>query len=216
MADVPDKYFDLCICDPPYGINAAKRNGSIGQKKGQGRITCYKSKDWDSAIPNKKYFDELFRISKNQIIWGANYFVKFLPASMGWVVYDKLQPEGVTFAMAELAFTSFNKSVKTFKTSRGNMQNCVSNNEIIGKSNAKINPCQKPVQLYKWLLKNYAKPTDKILDTHGGSGSIAIAVWEANQSLEMNLTLDWCEIDKEYYDAALLRYKNHISQLKLL
>ena len=209
MATCKDKQSDLAVVDPPYGINAAKRNGSIGQKKGQGKITRYVLKEWDSEIPNQEYFNELFRISKNQIIWGANYMVKYLPAGMGWIVYDKLQPEGVTFAMAELAYTSFERSVKIYRTSRANMQNCVSNNNIIGKQNAKIHPTQKPIQLYKWLLKNYANPGDTILDTHLGSGSSAIAAYDGG------FDFVGCEIDKDYFDAGCKRFENYKLQLKL-
>lgn len=209
MATCKDKQFSLAIVDPPYGINAAKRNGSIGQKKGQGKITNYKYKEWDNKIPNQQYFEELFRISINQIIWGANYFVKYLPAGMGWIVYDKLQPEGVSFASAELAYTSFNRSIETFKTSRANMQNCVSNNEKIGLQNKKIHPTQKPVQLYKWLLKNYAKEGDTILDTHMGSQSSRIAYYEGGFDF-------WgCELDKDYFDAGCKRFDIYKSQLKL-
>lgn len=209
MKRFPDKHFDLAIVDPPYGIGIAKRNGSIGQKKGQGKITRYKSKVWDAAIPDAEYFKELFRVSKNQIIFGANYFTHFLPPSMGWIVYDKLQPEGVTFAMAELAYTSFNRSVKMFKTSRANMQNCVSNNPAIGKKWAKIHPTQKPSQLYKWLLKNYAKEGDKILDTHLGSGSSRIAAHCGG------FDFTGFEIDKEYFEAQENRFKQFTSQTVL-
>lgn len=209
MSRYPDKYFQLAIVDPPYGIGAAKRNGSIGQKKGQGKITSYKSKNWDSIPPNNDYFKELFRVSRNQIIWGANYFANYLPPSMGWIVYDKLQPEGVTFAMAELAFTSFNKSIKTFKTSRANMQNCVSNNDSIGFKNAKIHPTQKPISLYKWLLQNYANPGDKILDTHLGSGSSRIAAYE------LGFDFFACELDSDYFEAQEKRFNERAKKVDL-
>lgn len=206
MKRYPDKFFNLAIVDPPYGIGIAKRNGSIGQKKGQGKITRYKSKDWDNAIPDAEYFDELRRVSKNQIIFGGNYFTHFLPPSMGWIVYDKLQPEGVTFAMAELAYTSFNRSVKMFRTSRANMQNCVSNNPALGKKWAKIHPAQKPIEIYRWILQNYASEGDLILDTHLGSGSIRIAC-----DME-GFDLVACEIDTEIFEAQDARFKNFKTQ----
>lgn len=209
MAEFPDKFFELAIVDPPYGIGIAKRNGSIGQRKGQGIITKYISRNWDNKIPDERYFKELRRVSQNQIICGANYFTEFLPPSMGWIVYDKLQPENVTFAMAELLYTSFHKSTKIFRTGKANMKNCVSNNNEIGKINAKIHPTQKPIQLYKWLLKNYASPGDKILDTHLGSGSSAIAC------LDGGFEYIGFELDKDYYNAAIKRIENHKAQLRL-
>ncbi|WP_060872887.1 DNA methyltransferase [Myroides odoratus] len=210
MKRYPDKYFDLAIVDPEYGINIANRNGSLGQKKGQGRITNYKKKDWDSKPAGKEYFEELFRVSKNQIIWGANYFVEHLPAAKNWVVWDKGQPEGVSFSMYELAFTSFQKGQamiyrKTFASSC----NKVANNYQLAKVYAKIHPAQKPVELYKWLLDKYAKQGDKILDTHLGSGSIAIACHDYGFELLA------CEIDVDYFDASCKRISDHISQLKI-
>ena len=201
MRNVPDKFFDLAIVDPPYGINISKRNGSIGQKKGQGKITKYKYKEWDSEIPNEKYFNELFRISYNQIIWGANYFVKYIPVGMGWIIYDKLQPEDVTFAMAELAYTSYKISTKIFKTTRDKMQNCVSNNENIGKKNAKINPAQKPIELYAWTLDKYAKKNNKIFDSHMGSQSSRIAAYK------MGFDYWGCELDEDYFRDGCARFE---------
>lgn len=202
MVKYPDKHFDLAIVDPPYGISIANRNGSIGQKKGQGKITRYSRKNWDENIPDKYYWEELFRVSKNQIIWGANYFTEYLPPSKGWIVWDKRQPEGVSFAMAELAYTSFDKSVKMFSCSRALIGNKVSNNPKIAKQYAKIHPTQKPVELYRWLLKKYANEGDLILDTHLGSGSIALACHYEK------FDLIGCEIDKEYYNAACNRLHN--------
>jgi site-specific DNA-methyltransferase (adenine-specific) len=199
LTKCPDKHFDLAIVDPPYGLNIGKRNGSIGQKKGQGIITRYKWKDWDASPPSSKYFNELFRASKNQIIFGANYFTKELPASKCWLVYDKKQPEGVTFAMAELAYTSFDVSTKVIRGKRSEMQNCVSNNNVVGRTNAKIHPAQKPIFLYRWILQKFAKPTDLILDTHVGSGSSIVAC------IEGGFNYYGCEIDKDYYEAAQKR-----------
>jgi len=209
MKYFPDKYFDLAIVDPPYGLNISKRNGSIGQKKNQGKITRYESKNWDNAIPNKGYFDELFRVSKEQIIWGANYFTHYIPPAMGWIVWDKKQPEGVTFAMAELAFCSIRKSVKIFSCSRAEIQNCVSNNFEIGKVNAKIHPTQKPVKLYEWILKRFAEPGARILDTHVGSGSSRIACYNNG------LPFLGFEIDKDYCEASEKRFINATLQLGL-
>lgn len=156
MAKFPDKFFDVAIVDPEYGIDIANRTGSIGQRKGQGKITAYKKKSWDKRPPSGEYFKELFRVSKNQIIWGGNYFTQHLPPSKGWIVWDKRQPEGVTFAMAELAFSSFDISVKVFSCSRALIGNSVSNNKRLAAANAKIHPAQKPVELYRWLLDKYA------------------------------------------------------------
>jgi site-specific DNA-methyltransferase (adenine-specific) len=206
MARYPDNYFDLAIVDPEYGINIANRNGSIGQKKGQGKITNYKKKHWDSTPAGSDYFSELFRVSKNQIIWGGNYFTPYLPPTKNWIVWDKGQPEGVTFSMYELAFTSFEKGQamiyrKTFASSC----NKVANNKQIALTYAKIHPAQKPIELYKWILDKYAKEGDKILDTHLGSGSIAIACFDFGYEITA------CELDKEYYDKAIERIKNHVS-----
>lgn len=209
MREYPDNFFDLAIVDPPYGIGIANRNGSIGQKKGQGKITKYSKKDWDNKIPDAEYFEELFRVSKNQIIFGANYFTPFLPPSKGWIVWDKRQPEGVTFAMAELAFTSIDKSVKMFSCSRALIGNTVSNNSRIAKTNAKIHPAQKPIAIYEWILKNYAQPGWKILDTHLGSGSSRIACHFSK------FDFIGFEIDTDYYEAQEKRFETAIMQPRL-
>lgn len=201
MKNISDKFFDLAVVDPEYGIGIAKRNGSIGQKKGQGKITHYKSKDWDSKPPDKRYFDELFRVSKNQIIFGANYFSQYLPPSKGWIVWDKRQPEGVSFAMAELAFTSFDISVKTFSCSRAYIGNKVANNDRLAQRWIKIHPTQKPIPLYAWIFKNYTKTGDKILDTHLGSGSSRIAAYK------MGIDFYATEIDAEYFDSQEKRFR---------
>ena len=204
-----DNEFDLAIIDPEYGINIANRTGSIGQKKGQGKITKYSKKDWDLNPPSKEYFDELFRVSKNQVIFGANYFTSYLPPSKGWIVWDKRQPEGVTFAMAELAFTSIDKSVKMFSCSRALIGNKISNNERLARAHAKIHPTQKPPELYKWILSNYAKPGMKILDTHFGSLSIGIACHD------LGFELTAIEKDSEYYENAKKRLEWHQKQLNI-
>ena len=169
MKDIPDKYFELAIVDPPYGI------GECGSRNQADRPTkkwknpnsqIYKKFD-DSNPPNKKYFDELFRISKNQIIWGANNFTLYLPFSTGWVVWDKKVNIKELLSQCELAFTSFNIRLKKFEFLWAGFKK-----EI---QEYRIHPTQKPVALYCWLLQNYANPGDKIIDTHSGSGSCAIA-----------------------------------------
>lgn len=206
MKEFPDKFFELAICDPEYGIDIANRNGSIGQKRGQGKITKYKRKLWDIKPASAEYFKELFRVSKNQIIWGGNYFTPHLPASKCWVVYDKHQPQGVTFAMAELAYTSFDMSVKTFKCPRSEMQNCVSNNERIGLQNAKIHPAQKPSSLYRWLIRTFAQTGDKILDTHLGSQNSRIAAYK------LGFDFYGYEIDQEIYNQGCENFEKSIAE----
>lgn len=191
MATVPDKYFDLAIVDPPYGINFAKTHTGNGW-------TVRDSKDWDKETPPKEYYIELKRLSKNQIIWGANYMVEYLDASMGWVFWDKGQRD-FSLADGELAYTSFNKALRVFDFSRAKL-----NKEREG-----IHPTEKPVALYKWLLHNYAKEGDKILDTHGGSMSSAIACHQ------MGFDLTLCELDKDYYEAGVKRFMEQTMQQSL-
>jgi len=197
MKELPDKYFDLAIVDPPYGIKQNKNQGkSIGLRKkwiGYDKKK-YTSKNWDNEPPTAGYFTELYRVSKNQIIWGANYFK--LKQTKGIIAWDK-QCDGTGFSHFELAFTSFDKSAKIFRY------------PIQGESQKRIHPTQKPVQLYKWLLTKYAKPNDKILDTHLGSGSHAIACHD------LGFDLVGCELDKDYFDAACKRLNNHQKQLKI-
>lgn len=188
MATCKDNQFDLSIVDPPYGISI---NANMGLKKGQKKR--HDKVTWDYEIPDKKYFDELFRISKNQIIWGGNYFPLGPSSHVIW--WDKQMPEGMSFSDGELAWTSFEKANKSFKK--------------YNVTNDKIHPTQKPVALYKWLLHNYAKEGDKILDTHLGSGSIAIACYD------YGFDLTGCEIDKDYFEAAKKRFERHRSQLTL-
>lgn len=175
MAKFPDKFFDLAIVDPPYGINAANRT-SYGSERGFNKsgtktysIDRYKKGNWDSSPPDQNYFDELFRVSKNQIIWGANYFIdKIKKPSPSWVVWDKVKSGN--YADCELAWTSFENSAKIFKY----MWNGMLQQEP-SKREKRIHITQKPIRLYDWLLKNYANKGDKILDTHLGSGSSRIS-----------------------------------------
>ena len=196
MARYPDNYFDLAIVDPPYGIEdltgkeSANGRGKIHSKRLLG-ANSNKFREWDKA-PTKEYFKELFRVSKNQIIWGGNYFE--LPIYRCPIVWDKCQP-WETFSKTELAWSSFNMPSSLFK--------------FDNRTGGKIHPTQKPVALYKWLLDKYAKPNDKILDTHLGSGSIAIACHD------YGFELTACELDEEYYNAAIKRIKNHTAQLSI-
>ncbi len=205
MKELPDKHFDLAIVDPPYGIDAGNSFGGEKRVSGKGAAlkTAFTKKEWDLSIPEMEYFIELFRVSQNQIIWGANYMVKYLPATMGWIVWDK--NNGTTkFSDCEIAFSSFNVALRKFKyTWNGMLQENMKDKE------QKIHPTQKPVQLYKWLLTKYAKQGDKILDTHLGSGSHAIACHD------LGFDLVGCELDKDYFDAACKRLNNHQKQLKI-
>jgi site-specific DNA-methyltransferase (adenine-specific) len=197
MRDVPDNYYELAIVDPPYGIDLANMNMGLGNtpKASKAKNRKWKPKDWDNSIPSDDYFKELKRISKNQIIWGGNYFN--LGICNKFIIWDKQIPEGLSFSDCEYAWTSFNGANKIFTYSA-----------YLNKSE-KFHPTQKPPQLYKWLLDKYAKQGDKILDTHGGSMSIAIACHD------YGFDLDLCELDKEYFDKGVQRVKNHVAQTKL-
>lgn len=211
IARYPDNYFDLAIVDPPYGINADKKQNDAGKrrlmaekgnKSGRG-WKIYKETEWDSETPTEEYFKELFRVSKRQIIWGGNYFNQIWNYSNSFIIWNKKQRE-FSLADGELAwYSEKEKAVRIFDYSRGEALSDAN------KSGERIHPTQKPVALYKWLLDKYAKPNDKILDTHLGSGSIAIACHDYGYELTA------CELDKEYYDKAIQRIKNHVSQLKL-
>jgi site-specific DNA-methyltransferase (adenine-specific) len=190
LKNTEDNYFKVAIVDPPYGIGYAKRKSKTKTSKIQ-----YTPKDWDNEAPTKEYFKELFRVSENQIIWGGNYFE--LPTTRCFVIWDKCQPEGLDQAMCEFAWCSFNKSAKIYKTSVQQMQF------------TRIHPTQKPIKLYEWLLQNYAKEGDKILDTHLGSGSIAIAC----NRLKFELTAS--ELDTEYFESSVKRYKEQTAQIQL-
>jgi site-specific DNA-methyltransferase (adenine-specific) len=211
MARYPDNYFDVAIVDPPYGIDVANdsRSGksfktNFGGKSKMVKARSYKKSDWDKTPPEVDYFNELIRVSKNQIIWGANHFCNLFAAnSTAWIIWDKDNGES-NLADAEIAYSSFEKSVRIFSFKwHGMLQGDMKKKEV------RIHPTQKPVKLYEWLLMNYAKEGDKILDTHLGSGSIAIAC----HNLGFDLTA--CELDKDYYDAAMKRLKQHQQQLTM-
>jgi site-specific DNA-methyltransferase (adenine-specific) len=189
MAQYPDNYFDLAIVDPPYGI------GMAGGKVGNSKKDYKKFAGADEKIPDKAYFAELFRVSKNQIVWGGNYMIEHLFPMPCFLVWDKVQPEKFTMAMCEFAWTSFNSPAKIYKK------------RIVGADKVRIHPTQKPVALYSWLLQNYAKPDFKILDTHLGSGSHAIA-WERFQKSGEFVGF---ELDPDYFVALKQRIKGEFN-----
>lgn len=195
MRVMPDNFFDLAIVDPPYGINFCKTHTGPGWVQRE-------AKCWDDSIPDKEYFDELFRVSKNQIIWGGNYMTEHLPPSMGWIVWNKMQRD-FSLADGELAWTSFDRALRIFDFARGSA--LADAKQDFGK----IHPTQKPIALYKWILKNYAQPGDKILDTHVGSASSLIACYE------MNFDYMGFEIDEEYYNMAVKRIADNKAQVRM-
>ena len=207
MKQCEDKQFDLAIVDPPYGLGIHKMNYTQSTKGGVAKRRDYSSvTDWDSVIPTKEYFDELQRISKNQIIWGGNYFTEILQPTKGWILWDKRteQKYNNDFADGELAWTSFDKPLRIYRylwsgMLQGNMKD----------KQQRIHPTEKPIQLYRWLLSNYAESGNKIIDTHLGSGSIAVACWD------LGFDLTAYEIDKEYYNKACKRFEQHSKQMQL-
>ena len=208
MKEYPDDYFDLAIVDPPYG--GVTQGGYMTHNKGQ-RIGTglanqkgYHAGLWEQVRPSNEYFKELFRVSKNQIIWGGNYFTEDLSESQCWIVWDKEHPEGIKFADCELAWTSFNQATRIFRF----MWNGMLQGDMKNKEN-RIHPTQKPVALYKWILSHYAEPGDLILDTHVGSASSLIACEE--------LGFDYVgyEIDKTYYELAKKRLDEFNQQIRM-
>jgi site-specific DNA-methyltransferase (adenine-specific) len=190
MSRYPNKYFDLAIVDPPYGLGKATTEG--GNKKNT--QVKFKNHNWDNAIPKREYFTELKRISKEQIVWGGNYMAEHLGNTKCILIWDKMTYIP-TMSQFEFAFCSMNKHPQLIK--------------INSNDSNRQHPTQKPVALYKWILDKYAKPNDKILDTHLGSGSIAIACHD------YGFDLTSCELDKEYFDKAMQRINNHTAQQKL-
>jgi site-specific DNA-methyltransferase (adenine-specific) len=191
MKEMKDNAFDLAIVDPPYGIGESNKKQRT-RKKHVNRVV-HKVKEWDTKIPSEEYFKELKRVSKNQIIWGANYMVQHLEPSMGWVFWEKRI--GGDFSDGELAYTSFQRALKMYTKWSG--------------ANDKIHPTQKPVKLYEWLLMNYAKEGNKILDTHLGSGSHALACWN------LNFDLTAYELDADYFTATTKRIEKHTRQIQM-
>ena len=217
MRGLPDKCYDLAIVDPPYGIGVGKmfiakdrkdpRNGRV--------IKCKRTKrgEWDNERPPLEYFTELRRVSRSQIIWGGNYFADMLPASMGWIVWDKVNGDSDQ-ADCELAWSSYDKAVRQLRFMWHIAQGISAERGHVAQGNislreSRIHPTQKPVALYRWLLQNYAKPGQKILDTHGGSMSIAIAC-----DIE-GFDLDLCELDKDYFEAGKKRLEAHQAQPRM-
>lgn len=193
MATLNDNEKDLGIVDPEYGINRAGQVETF-TKNPKHKRKYFADKGWDNEIPDELYFNELFRVTKNQIIWGGNYFAKYLPSSMGWIFWDKGQD--LSMSDGELAFTSFERALRRVTINRGQLM----------LEGGTIHPTQKPIKLYKWLLKNYAQKGDKILDTHGGSFSHAIAAYD----LGFDLTI--MEIDEDYYKAGKERFDAHVAK----
>ena len=186
LPSYPDNFFDLAIVDPPYGIGIAKNPVRQAHTK----------KQWDNEIPEKTYFDELKRVSKDQIIWGGNYFLDYLCNTQGFLIWDKKQPHDFSLAMCEMAWMSIQKPAKIFSYS------------VLSES-GKQHPTQKPVALYNWLLTNYAKKGQRILDTHLGSGSSAIAAHY------FGVDFVGCELDKDYFEAAKARFDMATKQLAM-
>jgi site-specific DNA-methyltransferase (adenine-specific) len=198
MAQYPDKHFDLAVVDPPYGIDLANMNMGVGTGKKCSKIANrkWKAKDWDTETPSSLYFNELVRISKNQIIWGGNYFD--LPPCKNYIIWDKEIPEGLSFADCEMAWTSFDKAPRIFRHSA-----------YLDKAN-KFHPTQKPIKLYDWIYKNYLPEGGKVIDTHLGSGSNRISADKAG-----NINFVGCELDKDYFDAQEKRWSNYKAQLTI-
>jgi site-specific DNA-methyltransferase (adenine-specific) len=198
MARYPDKYFELAIVDVPFGVSYAR--GRSGWGVCDNRPTL-KDVKWDKETPKQEYFNELFRVSKNQIIWGANYLTDKLPVSKCWIVWNKIDNTNnkSVFSDAELAWTSFSKVVRMFTLRQMGFISDTNDSD-------RIHPTQKPTELYKWLLTHYAKQGDKILDTHLGSMSSLIAC------NDLGFEAVGSELDVDYFNAGVKRFKNHISQ----
>ena len=212
MRSKPDKCYDLAIVDPPYGIGAGKRvgttykEGTVRNKKGFGNNKLYKSKEWDNQTPKEDYWSELFRVSKNQIVWGGNYFTSYLPESRGWIYWDKkiINSQIDNYSDGELAWSSFDCVLRKVTYDWIGLGYCNSSEK-----QTRIHPTQKPIYVYRWILSKYADKGMKILDTHGGSMTIAKAC-----EIE-GFDLDICEIDKEYFQAGLNAFNLHKRQQRL-
>ncbi len=197
MKPLPDNHYDLAVVDPEYGIGE-----SGGKERTRGGKTKHIKKSWDNSRPSKQYFQELFRVSKNQIIWGANYFVDYLPPSMGWICWDK-KLDNSDYSDFELAFTSFNRAAKIYRHSKnGGSRTPAALADI-------IHPCQKPTIIYKWILRDYAELGWSLLDTHSGSGTLREAAYD------MGFDIDSCENDPDYFTDNKARFQTHIKQGEL-
>jgi len=200
LRELPDKCVDLVLTDPPYGINIAKTGKVWGEKLC--KVTDYGAKKWDKSIPNKQIFDEIKRVSKNQIIFGGNYFIEYLTNSPCWIVWDKLNTGN--FADCELAWTSFSSSVRKYEYLwNGMLQQNMKEKE------KRIHPTQKPVDLFGQILRDYSKENDLILDCFSGSGTTAIACHRLNRRFIC------IEKDKEYWEASVKRLEDERKQLSL-
>jgi site-specific DNA-methyltransferase (adenine-specific) len=209
MSRYPDNYFDLAVVDPPYGIGADKKNNGKNsdchERTSKAKIGNFKGNGWDKNIPNEGYFRQLKRVSKRQIIWGANYF-----GLTGGMLYWHKNVTMPTYSSGELAHLSWLTKIDFINlTWHGMIQHDMKNKEH------RIHPTQKPAALYQWIYKNYAKPGDKILDTHYGSGSNGIALNKMNGLEQMNLTMVAAELDKDYYDAAKKRFDKATLQMSI-
>jgi len=195
MAEFPDKFFDLAVVDPPYGIDWMEqvKNPNTGKNWKK-----YENKEWDKEIPQNQYWNDLFRVAKNQIVWGGNYMIQHLAPSSCWLIWDKMQE--FSGAVFEMAWTSFTSPAKAFRMSRV---------EAYANQN-KIHPTQKPVALYDWIYKNYLPDGGKVLDTHLGSGSNRIAADKAG-----NIDFWGYELDKDYYEAQEKRWKDYKAQIRM-
>jgi len=196
MAQYPDKYFSLAIVDPPYGI------GRTWIKDKRSRFSQHRSSYKNNIIPDKKYFEELFRVSEKQIIWGGNYYTQFLPPTGSWIFWDKKRQETTFAAQGELAWTSFNIPLRIIPLRWNGFITC--------EARYGGHPHEKPVMLYEWLLSKYAEQGMKILDTHLGSGSIAVACHS------MGFSLTACEIDENYFQSACKRIKEAVKSVRLI
>lgn len=203
MPSYPDKYFDLAIVDPPYGIGAGKMKMGHGNTLNY-TTTKYKASAWDNLRPGKEYFDQLLRVSKNVMVWGGNYFTDYLTPSRHWIIWDKLIHYNMSFSQFEMCWVLNGNGCRKFDkyiTAHGNN---ISNNKKLAAAKARIHPTQKPIDLYRWLLEKYAKPGDLILDTHVGSASSLIACES------MGFDYVGFEIDEDYYNAAKNRMNKGI------
>jgi len=203
LKHIPDKHYQLSCVDPPYGIGESRKqriSTSCKRWKSAPNIAHYIPKQWDSVAPDSDYFMELFRVSKHQIIWGGNYFINNLYPSMGWIFWDKQNGE-TDFSDGELAWTSMNRALRRFAYLWSGFKKQI--------PEQRFHPTQKPVKLYEWLLKNYAQKGDRILDTHGGSFSLAIACYN------LDFSFTGIELDESYFNAAIKRFEEHKKQIRM-